>query len=67
MAISDEFLFYIGAAALSGAVLFFIVFSLIFHIRKIRLNEQFDREYGSRLGKDGHPAEQVKRRGTDSK
>lgn len=59
---SDEFLFYIGVIIFAGSMLCFLLLSLIFHIRKRKLNELFDREYGSKIGKDGHLDEQGKRK-----
>ena len=54
--ISDELLFYSGTTVAVVALVMLVVLFLLFRLRKYKLNEQFDQEYGqdTRLEPDKH-------------
>lgn len=46
----DEMMFYGGIAVAAAALIVGIVCILVFKIKKIRLDAQFDVEYGAEIG-----------------
>ena len=44
--ISDELLFYVGIVVAIIALILLIVLTLLFKLKKVKLNAQFDIEYG---------------------